>query len=152
MTIGVYVDGDPEKGRQAVSRDWPTWARLGIIDKINLMLYSDQYGEIYDPIVNARRITKPYGQEISSTIDCYCGFLYTPQLLREGAWVSLLAGADEVVICRDGAIERLGLFAGMKLISQDVQNEALNQNVVIRTGELNVTRATLQQRGNDDEN
>jgi len=132
VPIGVYVDADPERGFEQVGRDWGRWARMGIIDTINPMLYSDDYKWIYEALQRARKYAGYKNLKVSSTIDCYCGYLYNNQLMREGAWVSLLGGADEVVVCRDGAIERLNLFDSFKQITEDFAREAQDQNVKIR--------------------
>jgi len=122
VTVGVYIDADPESELTAVGRDWPTWSKEGLIDELHQMLYTDNFQAIYDGV----RVGRSRGGKsvrVVSCIDVYAGYLTEPDLLRRGARTSFLAGADEVVVVRDGAIERHGLFAAMKQIRADFTNE-----------------------------
>ena len=119
----VFVDDDPDAERISVGRDWDNWAKPGLIDNIAQMLYTDDYQALYDGVGVGRQHAGSR-LRVTSCIDCYCGFLHTPEKLRRGTWVSLLAGADEVMIVRDGAIERLGLLGGMKQIRENFERES----------------------------
>ena len=133
ITIGVYVDAKPDEELRSVGRDWPTWAQRGLIDALHHMLYTDDFAALHRG-VRTGRTRGTDRTRLVSCIDVYCGYLHTPELLRRGAWVSLLAGADEVVVVRSGAIERLQMFDAMKQISEDFQNEAAGKPVSLRGG------------------
>ncbi len=131
VTVGVYVDADPETELRSVGRDWPTWSKEGLIDELHHMLYTDNFQAIYDG-VRAGRTRGGRNVRVVSCIDVYAGYLSQPELLRRGAWTSLLAGADEVVVVRDGAIERLGLFDALGQIHADFAHEAQGKAVLIK--------------------
>lgn len=120
VTVGVYVDADPAGELEAVGRNWPVWSGLGLVDGTHHMLYTADFDELYHGVRTAVQHTGP-GTRVVSCIDVYAGFMSSPEMLREGARVSALAGADEVVIVRDGSIERMGLFETIRQIADDLQ-------------------------------
>lgn len=126
VTIGAYVDADPEAEMLSVGRDWPTWSQMHLIDETHHMIYTDDFQLLYDGVRTGRRETGP-GVRVVACVDVYAGFLHTGELLRQGARAAMLAGADEVVVVRDGAIERLDMFGAMKQVSEDFAREAAGQ-------------------------
>lgn len=119
VTVGVYVDANPEEEMRSVGRNWPVWSRLGLIDATHHMLYTDDFDQLYKDVRRSVELTGP-GTWVASCIDVYAGFLSTPELMREGARVSAMAGANEVVIVRDGKIEQLDLFGAMRQAADDL--------------------------------
>ena len=119
VTVGVYVDANPEEEMRSVGRNWPVWSQLGLIDATHHMLYTDDFDQLYKDVRRSVELTGP-GTWVASCIDVYAGFLSTPELLREGARVSAMAGANEVVIVRDGKIEQLDLFGAMRQAADDL--------------------------------
>lgn len=107
VPIAVFVDASPDTELIDVGRDWGHWASEGLIDRVSQMLYTNDLKAIYDGV----RVGREHAGsklDVTSCIDVYCGYLYNEQLLAKGALASRLGGADEVMIVRDGAIERLG--------------------------------------------
>jgi uncharacterized lipoprotein YddW (UPF0748 family) len=107
VPIAVFVDASPDTELIDVGRDWGHWAEEGLIDRVSQMLYTNDLKALYDG-VRVGRAHAGTKMDVTSCIDVYCGYLYNEQLLAKGALASRLAGADEVMIVRDGAIERLG--------------------------------------------
>lgn len=122
LTVGVYIDADPSGEMKSVGRDWTTWARLGLLDGLHHMLYTDDFAAIHAG-VRAGRDRGGDGVRVVACIDVYCGFLPNESMLRRGADAAARAGADEVVIVRDGAIERLQLFDAMRRVSDDLRED-----------------------------
>lgn len=119
VTVGVYVDANPEMEMRAVGRNWPVWSQLGLVDATHHMLYTDDFGDLYASVRRAFDNTGP-ATWVVSCIDVYAGYLDKPELLREGARVSALAGANEIVIVRDGKIESLDLFGAIRQVADDL--------------------------------
>lgn len=117
VTVGVYVDADPEAELAAVGRSWPHWSAQGWVDATHHMLYTDDFDQLYRSVRVGVERTPPQIRVVSC-IDIYAGYLTTPELLREGIRVSLLAGADEVVIVRD-PLERPGMSETLRKISDE---------------------------------
>jgi len=120
VPIGVYVDADPAAELRGVGRNWPAWSSLGVIDGTHHMLYTADFDALYHG-VRAGLAHTTAQTRVVSCIDVYAGFLSTPELLREGARVSALAGANEIVVVRDGTIERLDLFDALRQIADDLE-------------------------------
>ena len=126
VSIGVFVDANPEAELISVGRDWATWAEMGIITNISQMLYEVDWQTLYNGVTTGRRHAGK-NLSVTSCIDVYCGVLHTADLLHKGAWVSLLGGADEVMVVRDGAMERMGVLGWVPEIRNTLEKEVVRQ-------------------------
>lgn len=117
IEIGVYVGPDWNSDLQTVMRDWRTWARMGIIDKLILGIYSRDFESFYEGVLQART-SCPENIKINIMIACWGGNLNTPELLKKGVEVSFAAGADEVSIYRGDSIKKLNLWSTIGEISK----------------------------------
>ena len=117
IEISVYVGPDWNSDLQTVMRDWRTWARMGIIDKLILGIYSRDFESFYEGVLQARA-SCPENIKINIMIACWGGNLNTPELLKKGVEVSFAAGADEVSIYRGDSIEKLNLWSTIGEISK----------------------------------
>jgi DNA-binding beta-propeller fold protein YncE len=116
VEISVYLSGDdpsPGKYLKASMQDWKTWARMGIVDKLNVAQYTRDLDEIYAAVRRVREAV-PDRVKINSFIACYGGNLNTPELLAKGIEASLAGGADEITIYRGDAIEELKLWPAIR--------------------------------------
>jgi DNA-binding beta-propeller fold protein YncE len=127
-TVCVYLSGDdPTPGVYLAGalQDWRTWARMGIIDKLNVAHYTRDFDRIYQAIRRVKAVV-PESTKINCFIACYGGNLNTPELLRKGVDVVVAAGADEVTIYRGDAIWELDLWETIGQITRDVNAGVLN--------------------------
>lgn len=130
VAISVYLSGDdPTAGvyLTGAMQDWVTWARMGIVDKVNVARYTRDFDQIYTAVRRVRK-TVPDRVRVNSFIACYGGNLNTPQLLRKGFEAALAAGADEVTIYRVDAINDLNLWEAIGRIVADVDAGLLRTN------------------------
>ena len=109
VEISVFIGYDWKKDVEMTMRDWQTWARMGIIDKINIGTYTRDIQSIYEEARKAKHAC-PSNITINMMICCWGGNLNTPELLKKGAEVAVSAGADELTIYRGDAIDRLELW------------------------------------------
>ena len=121
IEISAFVGPDWEQDLQSSMRDWRTWARMGLVDKLCLGIYSRDFKAFYDGIIQTRR-TCPENTKVSIFIACWGGNLNTPLLLTKGAAVSFAAGADEVTIYRGDAITRLNMWGTIGTISAEYKS------------------------------
>jgi len=117
VEISVYVGPDWQSDLQSVMRDWRTWVRMGIVDKLCLGIYSRNFPSFYEGVRTAKA-SCPDRTKINIMIACWGGNLNTPQLLDKGVEVSFAADADEVSIYRADAIYDLNLWPALGDISK----------------------------------
>jgi len=118
IEISAYVGPYWEEARRLVVHNWRDWARMGIVDRLVLGLYSRDFPEFYKAIRDTHHAT-PDRTKVCIMIACWGGNLYTPDLLKQGADVCLAADADEISIYRGGSIEKLELWPTIGSLSQE---------------------------------
>ena len=118
IEISAFVGPDWEQDLQSTMRDWRTWTRMGLVDKLCLGIYSRDFKALYDGIIQTRR-SCPESTKVSIFIACWGGNLNTSPLLTKGAAVSFAAGVDEVTIYRGDAINRLNMWGTIGSISAE---------------------------------
>ena len=121
VEISVFVGGDWKKDVETTMKDWQTWAKMGIIDKINIGVYTRDIESIYEVARRAKQAC-PSNITTNMMLCCWGGNLNTPELLKKGAEVAISAGVDELTIYRGGAIDRLELWDTIGEISSRYRN------------------------------
>jgi len=109
IELSAYVGPDWNQDLRTVARNWRNWVKMGIVDKICLGMYSRDFKSFYDGIQQARAVC-PDNIKIDLMVACWGGNLNTPELLKKGADICFIAGADEFAIFRGDAIDRLNLW------------------------------------------
>ena len=116
VEISVYLSGsDPanESYLKTSLQDWRTWARMGIVDKVHVAVYSRDFDAIYQSVRKVREAI-PDRVILDCMIACYGGNLNSPELLRKGYEVAIAAGSDEVTLYRSDAIWEQNAWETMK--------------------------------------
>ncbi len=109
IEISVFAGTEPNAAMQSSMQDWPTWVKMGIVDKLNPGYYTRDQSVIYENIAMLRRVC-PDRTRINCFVACYGGNLNTPELLEKGIDTAIAAGADEVTIYRVDVIDELNLW------------------------------------------
>ena len=121
VEISVFIGYDWKKDVETTMRDWQTWARMGIIDKIDIGTYTRDIQSIYEEAVKAKQAC-PEKIKVNMMLCCWGGNLNTPELLKKGAEVAVSAGVDELTIYRGDAIDKLELWDAIGDISSLYRN------------------------------
>jgi len=122
VVLSCYVGVNADDSLRNVMQDWRSWARMGIVDKINQGVYTRDFQTIYDAVRNGRQVC-PDRTSIAPVLAAWGGHLNTPELLKKGADVAFAAGADEISVYRSEYIYNLNLWPTIGKIAQQYKNK-----------------------------
>ena len=109
VEIACFVGPDWRQSRRAVVHNWRDWVQMGIVDKLMIGLYTNDFKALYEGCRQAHEIS-PDRTKVCMMIAAWGAVLNTPEKLIKGADVCFAADADEVGIYRGDAIRKLGLW------------------------------------------
>ena len=119
IEVSAFAGSEPKLAMLNTMQDWPTWVKMGIIDKLSHGIYTRDFEHIYNEVRRLRE-TVPARTRINILLACYGGNLNTPELLRKGIDVAVAAGADEITIYRGDVIWELNLWDAIGQANLDV--------------------------------
>lgn len=125
VAVSVYLSpGDPDKSALSRSmQDWVTWAKMGIVDQVQVAHYTRDLDLIYQGVRKVRAAV-PDRVKVNCFLACYGGNLNTPELLKKGIDVAVAAGADEVTIYRGDSIWELDLWDAIRQAAESINRDA----------------------------
>lgn len=97
LSIFSAGDGRPTTALRQFMQDWRTWARMGLIDTLQVAQYTRDVASIFEAVHCAREAVPPRTR-INCFLACGRGHLDTPALLRKGFDAARAAGADEITL------------------------------------------------------
>lgn len=109
LSIFSAGDGRPKTALRQSMQDWRTWARMGLIDTLQVAQYTRDISSIFEAVHYAREAVPPRTR-INCFLACGRGHLDTPALLRKGFDAARAAGADEITLYHSDDIFEMQLW------------------------------------------
>ncbi len=125
VAVSAYLSPpDPDKAAlRFAMQDWMTWAKMGIVDQVQVAHYTRDFDLIYRSVRRVREAL-PDRVKVNCFVACYGGNLNTPELLKKGIDVAVAAGADEVTTYRVDAIWELNLWDAIREAAEAANRDA----------------------------
>ena len=128
--VKIFVIGNPDPAEtlRRTMQDWGTWLERGLIDGVASMIYERDTNNTLRSVQIAERAIRGRVPHLPM-IACWGGNLITPEMLKEGSFKCLQAGARGVAFYRDDAITDLGLWNTVRDIAHWQLRDVLSRPV-----------------------